>query len=34
MNYTERLDDVYLSGTFTVHYENDVEKEFTFDGWR
>lgn len=33
MNYTERLDDVYLSGTFTVHYENDVEKEFTFDGW-
>ena len=33
MNYTERLGDVYLSGTFTVHYENDVEKEFTFDGW-
>lgn len=33
MNYTERLDDVYLNGTFTVHYKNDVEKEFTFDGW-
>ena len=32
MDYTERLDDVYLSGTFTVHYADNAEKEFTFDG--
>lgn len=32
MDYTERLEEVYLNGTLTVHYADDTEKEFTFNG--
>lgn len=32
MDYTERLDVVYLNGILTVHYADDTEKKFTFNG--
>lgn len=32
MDYTERLDAVYLNGILTVHYADDTEKKFTFNG--
>ena len=32
MDYTERLDVVYLNGILTVHYADNTEKKFTFNG--
>lgn len=32
MDYTERLDAVYLNGILTVHYADDTEKKFAFNG--